>query len=42
MPELLLKLSHILHIQYKYIEHVHEEVSCERKSLFSKMAVYLT
>ena len=26
--ELLLKLSVTLHIQYRYIEHVHEEVSC--------------
>ena len=38
IPELSLKLSDILHIhvQYRYIEHVHEEV------LFSKLAAYLT
>ena len=41
VPELLLKLSDTLHIQYRYIEHVHEEVSC-KKLLFSKMAAYLT
>ena len=26
MPEVLLKLSDTLHIQYRYNEHVHEEV----------------
>ena len=41
IPELLLKLSDILHIQYRYIEHVHEEVS-GKKLLFSKLAAYLT
>ena len=41
IPELLLKLSDTLHIQYRYIEHVHEEVS-GKKLLFSKMAAYLT
>ena len=29
VPELLLKLSDTLHKQYGYIEHVHEEVSCQ-------------
>ena len=36
LPELLLillKLSDILHIQYKYIEHVHEEASCKKITL---------
>ena len=42
VPELLLKLSDTLHIQYRYIEHVHEEVSCKKKILFSKMAAYLS
>ena len=28
VPELLLKLSDTLHVQFRYIEHVHEEVSC--------------
>ena len=43
VPELLLKLSDTLHIQYRYIEHVHEEVSCKKKKiLFSKIAAYLT
>ena len=41
IPELLLKLSDTLHIQYRYIEHVNEEVS-GKKLLFSKMAAYLT
>ena len=36
MPELLLKLSITLHIQYRYIEHVHEEVSCKKKYLLAK------
>ena len=40
VPELLLKLSVTLHIQYRYNEHVHEEVSC-KKVPFSKMAAYL-
>ena len=39
--EFLLKLSDTLRIQYKYIEHEHEEVSY-KKILFSKMAAYLT
>ena len=30
VAELLLKLSDTLHIQYRYIEHVHEEVSCKK------------
>ena len=42
VPELLLKLSDTLHIQYRYVEHVHEEVSCQKKILFSKLAAYLT
>ena len=41
VPELLLKLSDTFHIQYRYSEHVHEEVPC-KKNLFSKMAAYLT
>ena len=41
VPELLLKLSDTVHIQYRYIEHVHKEVS-SKKLLFSKMAAYLT
>ena len=36
VPELLLKLSVTLHIQYRYIEHVHEEVSCKKKIPFRK------
>ena len=31
VPELLLKLSDTLHKQYRYIEHAHEEVSCQQK-----------
>ena len=31
VPMLLLKLPDTLHIQYSYIEHVHEEVSCKKK-----------
>ena len=30
----LLKLSDTLHIQYRYIEHVLEEVSCKKKKTF--------
>ena len=43
VPEHFLKLSNTLHIQYRYIEHVHEEVSCKKKKKipFSKMAAYL-
>ena len=40
VPELLLKLSDTLHIQYRYIEHVHEEMSCKKNTL-SKVAAYL-
>ena len=29
MPELSLKRSDTLHTQIRYIEHVHEEVSCQ-------------
>ena len=36
VPKLLLKLSVTLHIQYRYIEHVHEEVSCKKKYLLAK------
>ena len=32
--EFLLKLSDTLHIQYRYIEHVHEEVSCKKNKTF--------
>ena len=41
VPELLLKLSDTLHIQYRYFEHVHEEVSCKKKIPFSEVAAYL-
>ena len=41
VPELLLKLSDTLHIQYTHTEHVHEEVSCKKKIPFSKIAAYL-
>ena len=33
VPELLLKLSGTLHIQYRYTEHVHEEMSCKKKEI---------
>ena len=36
VPELLLKLSDTLHIQYRYIEHVHEKVSCKKKNTFQQ------
>ena len=36
VPELLLKLSDTLHIQYRYTEHVQEEVSCKTKYLLAK------
>ena len=36
VPELLLKLSDTLHIQYRYTEHVHEEISCKKKYLLAK------
>ena len=40
VPELLLKLSDTLHIQYSYTEHVHEE--CHAKKIpLDKMAAYL-
>ena len=41
VPEFSLKLSDTWHIQYGYIEHMHEEVSC-KKILFSEIAAYLT
>ena len=31
VQELLLKVSNTLHSQYRYIEYVHEEVSCQKK-----------
>ena len=34
VPELLLKLSDTLHIQCRYIEHVHEGVSCKKILFF--------
>ena len=30
VPELLLKLSDTLHKQYRYIDHVHEDISCRK------------
>ena len=30
VPELLLKVSAILHKQYRYIEHVHEDLSFQK------------
>ena len=36
MPEVLLKLSDTLHIQYRYNEHVHEEVSCQKKCFLAR------
>ena len=36
VPELLLKLSDTLHIQYRYIEHVHEEVSFQKNYFLAK------
>ena len=38
VPELLLKFSYTLHIQYRYIEHVLEEMSCKKnkKKLLAK------
>ena len=36
VPDLLLKLSVTLHIEYRYIEHVHEELSCKKKYLLAK------
>ena len=35
VPELLLKLSDTLHMQYRYIEHVHEGMSCKKKYLLA-------
>ena len=40
VPELLLKLSDTLHIQYRYIEHVHEEVSCKKYFLAKWLLIY--
>ena len=31
IPELLLKLSDTLHKQYRFIEHMHEVVSCKKQ-----------
>ena len=39
VPELLLKLSVTLYIQYRYIEHVHEEVSYKNKNILAKWLV---
>ena len=33
VPELLLKFSNTLHIQYRYNEHVHEEMSYKKMFL---------
>ena len=41
VPELLLKVSDTLHIQYRYNEHVHEDVSCQ-KNYFGKVTTYQT
>ena len=40
VPELLLKLSDTLHIQYRYNEHVHEEVS--KTNMFGQVTAYQT
>ena len=34
VPELLMKLSDTLHNQLRYIEHVHEEVSCQNNNFW--------
>ena len=36
MPEVLLKLSDTLHIQYIYNEHMLEEVSCQKRSFLAE------
>ena len=36
VPELLLKLSDTLHIQYRYTEHLHEECHAKKKYLLAK------
>ena len=36
VPQLLLKLSDTLHIQYRYNELVHEEVPCQKKIFLAK------
>ena len=36
VPDFLLKLSDTLHLQYRYTEHVHEEVSCKKKKILAK------
>ena len=43
VPELLLEVSDTLRSQYRYIEHVHEEVSCQKKFklLFNMAFVFL-
>ena len=41
VSKLLLKLSDTLHKQYRYIKHLHEEVSCQ-KQFFGKMTAYRT
>ena len=40
VPELLLKLSVTLHIQYRYSEHVHEEVSCKKIPFRKLLLIY--
>ena len=42
VPELLLKLSDTLHKQYRYIEHLPEEVSCQTFFFLDKMTAYQT
>ena len=40
VQELLLKVSDTLHQQYRYIEHVHEEMSCQTlNNCFSNLAI---
>ena len=44
VPELLLKVSDTSHQQYRYIEHVHEEVPCQNfvcllSNCFSNLAI---
>ena len=41
VPELLLKVSDTLHLQYRYIEHVHKEVSCQKHFFFFFLFVCL-
>ena len=41
VPEHLLKLSDTLYIQYRYIEHVHEEMSCKKNYFLAKWLLIL-